>query len=100
MNRKVSNKVMTLLICVLFMIVSTLSIAFAIDNIDHDCNDHGCVICTQLHSAENLLKQLAISVVGAAFIYGALNYIWNHFQNITIHVIQLTPISSKVRMNN
>lgn len=100
MNKQVSKKLISLFICVLFILSFSLSVLLILNHAEHNCPEHDCSTCTQLQNTKNLIEQLA--VVGAGFIsfYASLITIWNFLQSTSAKVILLTPVSSKIRMNH
>lgn len=100
MNIKHSNTkklIVLLIICIAMTFI--LSELFIITHAAHDCIGEHCYVCAQIHTLENLLKQL--SIVGIIIMAG-------FFKSLTTFVfvsgnksyVNMTPIILKVRMNN
>jgi hypothetical protein len=100
MNRRTKKQIFAFAVLTVFIMVSVLSLSFIIGHTEHDCTGHDCTVCAQLHTAQNLLKQITTLIVGAAFLYAGPLLVWLLFQNLAARIVLLTPVSLKVRMNN
>lgn len=100
MSIQMKKRITAFLLCVLFVIVSSLSIAFLVEKTEHCCSGQSCTICIQLRDSEQLLRQLAVSITGTAGILGCLLLAGAFLQSISNRTVWLTPISLKDRMNH
>lgn len=100
MNRPIKRRMLATFICIIFILISFLSILFVIEHTEHSCTGDDCQVCAQLQTAQNLLKQIAVAMVGASFSAVKLSLLWLFLKNANGHIVLLTPIALKVRMNN
>lgn len=67
------NRIVAVLLAVMFFIVVLYSAAFVAAEADHDCVGENCPICYQISVCENALKNLSLAVCAAVFA-AALTY--------------------------
>lgn len=94
-----NRRLLALLVCVCIAAVFLLSEWFIFTHADHDCTGEHCSVCAQIHTLENLLKQLGLApiIVMAAFFNSFAAFALVNRGNIHAAI---TPITLKVRMNN
>ena len=100
MNKQMLKQIIALLACIFIVLVSFLSVAFIIEHTEHDCTGYDCAVCTQIHTVENLLKQLALAITVLSLFYIGLRCCRMFLQIDGFTFAKLTPIKLKVRMNN
>ena len=100
MTRKGFNKFIALFVCVLFLTVSLLAIAFICKHAKHDCSGQGCAVCEQLTFASNLYKRIAVTLASTSSICLACFLTSPFLFNIISNFISLSPITLRVRMNH
>ena len=103
-SKRTAVRRLALLLCILFVTATALSFAFIITHANHAHDHNGpesaCTICISLQSAENLLKQIAVSAVDVAAVLGGL-FTLLYCLKLSYLLRKLnTLISLKVQLNN
>ena len=105
MNRKATKKrflALTFIVC--FLIVSIVTNAFTITHADHEHDRNGiegsCATCAQLFSADNILKQFSVAVVGTFFAMAGIFVAIAAVKAIASQISLSTLILLKTRLNN
>lgn len=99
MNRQTNKRLIALSICFALILGFLLSAWFVIDHADHDCVGHDCTVCAQLHTAENLFRQLGAILVCAALLYTVWVFAWSLYRGLAVQMRVCTLVSLKVRMD-
>lgn len=96
-------KLIALILCACFIVVSFMSTSFIIINADHghghDCPNGKCKICSLLSYAENLLKQLSPELVATTFTFFLLSFILFLLIPTFLCVDYLSLVELKVRLD-
>ena len=95
-----SKRIFAGIIVMLMLIGSMFSIFIIAHEADHDCTGEDCPICASIAQVENLFQQ-----IGEVKASDALTAIPLVLLVLSVHVrvpliMQETPVSTKVRMNN
>ena len=103
-NISAKTRIIALTFLVCFLIVSVLSSAFIFTHADHEHDHNGidgsCAACSQLQSAERILKQLSTALAGALFAISGLFAAIGALKAAVIYVSIPTPVTLKIRINN
>ena len=93
---------MSFLIC--FIVISLLSEAFILTHADHvhDHNGAGgaCTTCAQIQNTDNILRQLGTAVISGFIVLAGLYAVAAIGKGVCSNIAVLTPVASKIRMNN
>lgn len=100
MDRRRQQKILALLLCILFILVSFQTISFITEHALHDCIGHDCSVCAQLQDSRHLLQQFAAVLIAVAFLAVNLHILQSYFQRTAAHNAIQIPVLLKVRMNN
>ena len=100
MSKQTKKRILVLLVCVALILVYSLSLSFIIEYTQHDCTGHDCPICTQIHAAHNILKQIVTVIVYLVLLCAGMFLLLPLLQNNAIYTILSTLFCFKVRMNN
>ncbi len=94
------GKIHALILSMLLSVVLLFSAFYIVAEAHHECSGEDCPICVCIHQCERTLQQIGngITEVAAVFLAAVLAYL------ITLPVMdvlmQETPVSRKVRLND
>lgn len=94
------QKILTSVICAVFIVVTFFSIFFIVKEADHDCTGENCPICACIHQAEETLQQLGAGTVGAEDFLPAIEMAALALACAFLFVPCTSLISQKVRLND
>lgn len=100
MNRQSQKRLIALLCCVCLIIITLLATAVNITHAHHDCVGDACTTCVQIHTAQNLLKQLGLAVACFAVAAAVVVVAARLLQVVSCLIAMETPVTMKIRMNN
>jgi len=99
-SKRVERKLIALVICFLFVMVSFLSFAYVVEHKEHDCVGNECSVCIQIQAIESLFEQfVSVGVISIAVGVGLLFFAVSIKGLISVYNSK-SPIFMKVRMNN
>ncbi|MDF2544361.1 MAG: hypothetical protein K0S47_4079 [Herbinix sp.] len=100
-NMKLQNKkrIISFLLCFCFIASFFLNQEYIIDHANHLCTGEHCSTCQQLQNAENILKQVGLSVISSCI--GLLLFCQEKQLRVQkpIYITADTPVHKKIRLN-
>lgn len=91
-------------LCVLFIAVSLLSVAFVLAHANHDHDHDGpfgtCATCARMAAVENLLKRISTAVAAIVIAVGGLFAALFVLKPVFSGMDPPTPVNLKVRLNS
>jgi hypothetical protein len=99
MYRQKAGSGIILIFFVCFIIMSLSSEAFILTHADHDCSGEGCPLCIQIEWTRNFSRQLRYAPFQFFFPLGALLFSAFALKPVLFHVIPISSVSLKVKMN-
>jgi hypothetical protein len=94
-----ARRLTALLVCICIAATFLFSGWFIVSHVNHHCTGEHCSVCAQIHTLENLLKQLGMGGIAVGIVLFNLSVAFAVFYYNNIHT-DITPITLKVRMNN
>ena len=94
------SRVISLLVCVLFIFVLVASLFYIVKEENHDCTGEDCPICACIQQARQTLKNLGTGMVGAKLVSSVPTLCTLIVESQFLLVLSLTLVSQKVRMND
>ncbi len=100
-QRKISDrkKIIAGIAATLMLVIVVLSSFYIARHLNHHCEDHHCPICICIQHCENSLQQMGFGLVVMTAMIIPIAY----RASIPLfyrEIIQNTPVSQKVRLNN
>jgi len=105
-RRSIPRRALILAFCVLFAAVSLYSANFVLVNSSHthECGEHSakdvCDVCARLTAALSMLKFFAPAAAKTLSVFSILLFAAFALKSVCFHIVFLTPVRLKVRLNN
>lgn len=100
MKANMKKQLLTLILCVCFIIASCLSSIYITAHADHECHGEDCPICAQIKTAQKRLRELTnVTLMGIIALYYGFALIGILGREL-FNSERSDPVARKIRMNN
>ena len=104
MNKRSKNKIICSLLCLCFIAVFLLSLAFTVSHAGHSHDNNSlvenCAICVQISSVKALISQLFAGVLSFSFVFSGLWAVSLLLKHFLLFFGHFSPAALKIRLNN
>ncbi len=90
---------LALAICLCFVCAALLSSVYIAVETDHRCEGEHCSVCTRIHAAQDLLKQLGAGAAACALVLASFVIKLAAPVLVPPAVPYPTPVEQKIRLN-